>query len=329
MNGKFSNIEAGHLAADADCPGRGLGHAPAAVAVVPSAGDWTKVGTDDRMRYCMRQLVDRYGFPPAGAAGIVGNLWAESAILPNRIEGSSPSTPMRAKNFAGVTTNFTAAQIMDRKSPHQGPKLPGVGLAQWTSPSRRSGLFRHVYNGAARGADVLFNMDAQLDYLDHELRTSYSGVHQVLSSQVVSVEAASDEVVYNYEIPGAILSGHSKLPRADARVQTVFKQRRSPSNRALTAYQSGGGPAGPATFEPFPGESFFHTGRKSPIIAAMHHRLVAEGCNRYQPSVNADVWGPGDVQSYAAWQEKLGFEGDDANGTPGKNSWDKLQVPNV
>ncbi|GAA2341268.1 peptidoglycan-binding protein [Streptomyces caniferus] len=85
---------------------------------------------------------------------------------------------------------------------------------------------------------------------------------------------------------------------------------------------------GPDT-EPFPGESFFDTGRKSPIIAAMHHRLVAEGCNRYESSVNADAWGPGDVKSYAAWQEKLGFEGDDANGLPGKTSWDKLQVPNV
>ncbi|WP_406161970.1 phage tail tip lysozyme [Streptomyces canus] len=325
MNGKFSNIEAGHLPTNANFSSRGPGHAPAAVAMVPSAGDWTKVGTDDRMLYCIRQLVDRYGYPPAGAAGIIGNLWAESAILPNRIEGSSPSTPMRAKNFAGVTTNFTAAQIMDRKSPH-GPKLPGVGLAQWTSPSRRSGLFRHVYNGAALGVDVLFNMDAQLDYLDHELRTSYAGVHQVLSSQVVSVEAASDEVVYNYEIPGAILSGHGKLSRADACVQTVFKQRRAPSNRALTAYQSGGGPA---TFEPFPGASFFHTGQNSPIIAAMHHRLVAEGCNRYKSSANADVWGTGDVKSFAAWQRKLGFEGDDANGTPGKTSWDRLHVPNV
>ncbi|MGJ5803789.1 peptidoglycan-binding protein [Streptomyces europaeiscabiei] len=81
--------------------------------------------------------------------------------------------------------------------------------------------------------------------------------------------------------------------------------------------------------EPFPGASFFHTGRKSPIVAAMHDRLVAEGCNRYQSSAHGDVWGPGDVKSYAAWQQKLDFAGDDANGIPGKLSWDKLQVPNV
>nr|WP_202477176.1 peptidoglycan-binding protein [Streptomyces sp. SID5470] len=81
--------------------------------------------------------------------------------------------------------------------------------------------------------------------------------------------------------------------------------------------------------EPFPGASFFHTGRKSPIIAAMHHRLVAKGCDLYQSHANADVWGPGDVKSYAAWQTKLGYDGAAANGTPGETSWDKLQVPNV
>ncbi|MER6471425.1 peptidoglycan-binding protein [Streptomyces collinus] len=90
-----------------------------------------------------------------------------------------------------------------------------------------------------------------------------------------------------------------------------------------------GGPAAPTDFEPFPGASFFHTSRKSPIIAAMHRRLVAEGCNRYQSSANTDVWGPGDVKSYAAWQRKLRFAGDDVNGIPSKVSWDKLQVPNV
>jgi hypothetical protein len=82
-------------------------------------------------------------------------------------------------------------------------------------------------------------------------------------------------------------------------------------------------------YEPFPGASFFKAGRRSPIIAAMHKRLVAEGCNKYQSSANADVWGSGDERSYAAWQRKLGYAGADADGTPGPTSWSKLQVPNV
>jgi hypothetical protein len=86
---------------------------------------------------------------------------------------------------------------------------------------------------------------------------------------------------------------------------------------------------GKAKYEPFPGASFFKAGRKSPIVAAMHKRLVAVGCNHYQSSANADVWGSGDEASYAAWQRHLGYSGKAADGIPGSTSWAKLQVPNV
>lgn len=83
------------------------------------------------------------------------------------------------------------------------------------------------------------------------------------------------------------------------------------------------------TYEPFPGSAFFKDGRTSPIIKTMRARLIAVGCNRYQSSSNPSVWGSGDEASYAAWQRKRGFSGDDANGTPGKLTWDALKVPNV
>ncbi|WP_410793804.1 peptidoglycan-binding protein [Kribbella sp. C-35] len=91
---------------------------------------------------------------------------------------------------------------------------------------------------------------------------------------------------------------------------------------------------GPRTgFVTFPGKSFFAMGRRSPIIAAMHDRLVAVGCNKYETQTNKDVWGTGDLKSYSAWQKKLGFQGSvaqpgsDADGIPGKQTWDKLKVP--
>ena len=87
-------------------------------------------------------------------------------------------------------------------------------------------------------------------------------------------------------------------------------------------------PAGPR-FEPFPGASFFHTGRKSPVIAAMHRRLVAVDCDRYTSSTGIDVWGSGDERSYTAWQQKLDLEGSAADGIPGRFSWDRLSVPRV
>ncbi len=113
--------------------------------------------------------------------------------------------------------------------------------------------------------------------------------------------------------------GHSQVPENDHQDPGSW-----PEFVGATATQ----PSKPK-YEPFPGASFFKTGRRSPIIAAMHKRLVAEGCNRYQSSANADVWGSGDERSYAAWQRKLGYTGAAADGIPGSTSWAKLQVPNV
>ncbi|WP_328981787.1 peptidoglycan-binding protein [Streptomyces mirabilis] len=89
------------------------------------------------------------------------------------------------------------------------------------------------------------------------------------------------------------------------------------------------GPAGPPAkqYEPFPGSAWFSMGRKSPIVARMHDRLVAEGCNRYQSSANKDTIGSGDKDSYEAFQRKLGFTGTAATWPPGPASWAELKVP--
>ena len=78
--------------------------------------------------------------------------------------------------------------------------------------------------------------------------------------------------------------------------------------------------------EPFPGATFFHGGRHSPIITAMGRRLVAEGCGKYKPGPGPN-WTNADRSSYAAWQRKLGYTGSAADGIPGAASWAKLRVP--
>ncbi|GAA1920821.1 hypothetical protein GCM10009716_31840 [Streptomyces sodiiphilus] len=85
-------------------------------------------------------------------------------------------------------------------------------------------------------------------------------------------------------------------------------------------------PAAPASYEPFPGPSFFRVGRNSPVVTAMGRRLVAEGCGRYQVGPGPQ-WTSVDQASYAAWQRKLGFTGPDADGIPGRTSWNRLKVP--
>jgi hypothetical protein len=130
-----------------------------------------------------------------GTAGFVGNLFPESGVLPSRIEGSAAATPMRSANFAGTTTDFSPEEVMNRSSaanPPVGPRRPGIGLAQWTTPARRAGLF-------AGGASILFDMDGQVSYLVGELQANAS-LNASLSAPGVSVNNASDDVVYRFEI---------------------------------------------------------------------------------------------------------------------------------
>jgi HSP20 family molecular chaperone IbpA len=219
------------------------GPASATAAVTPHT-DWSTVPESERMAYVMTLLVETYGYPEEGAAGLVGNLYEESGLIPSRVEGSDPSAPMRARGASGKVEDFTAEEIMKRKSSKSGPKKPGVGIAQWTTKKRRAGLFKH-------GADILFDMDAQVDYLVNELGTSYAKLDKNLRKPGVTVEAANDDVVYLFEIPGSILEEVEvtapdgtakkkkvKRARTDPQVVKVLERRRKSGKRALKAYRA-------------------------------------------------------------------------------------------
>lgn len=83
-------------------------------------------------------------------------------------------------------------------------------------------------------------------------------------------------------------------------------------------------PAG--AYVPFPGADWFKRNPNSPIITAMGKRLVAQGCGRYRVGPGPQ-WTSVDKASYSLWQRKQGYTGKDADGIPGKASWDALRVP--
>jgi GH25 family lysozyme M1 (1,4-beta-N-acetylmuramidase) len=154
---------------------------------------------------------------------------------------------------------------------------------------------------------------------------------------------ANADALWYPAYPGAAVDSYAEAERASrprpSGVAPLIWQFTSRGGDKSIAYLSAAGlrewagmaapePKPAPRYEPFPGAAFFHAGRRSPIIAAMHRRLVEVGCNHYQSSANADVWGPGDVRSYAAWQRKCGYAGAAADGVPGKTSWDRLKVPN-
>jgi hypothetical protein len=198
---------------------------------------WESLDRDTRTLYVMEKLVATYGYPPGGAAGLVGNLIVESGLIPTRIEGSGEKTPLRMTNNQGQTVDFSAEQVMKLGTPTS-PAKPGIGLAQWTIASRRNGLFAHAFGGEVLDFRAVFHMDGQIDFVAGELQTGFSGVRTVLMNPAVTETDASDEVVYTFERPQAVLQGNTPLPRSDPQVQKVFNDRRPFAQQALQVFRA-------------------------------------------------------------------------------------------
>lgn len=205
--------------------------------------NWERFAIEDRRWVAMRILTADYGFSENAAAGIVGNLEAESAIIPSRLEGSKRATPMRAKGFDGVEAEWAPREIERRsKAERFGPKKAGVGLAQWTSARRRAGLFTHRFDPQLDGAMVLYDMRAQLDYLATELRAKYLDLDRLLRTPDVSVNDAADHFVHDFERPASVLykdaSGVTRRYPIDApEILPTLEKRRGFAALALEAYR--------------------------------------------------------------------------------------------
>ena len=156
-----------------------------------------------------------HGWTPEQAAGIVGNLHFESAGLqPDILEGD---------------------------------KGPGYGLAQWTSPDRKSGLFEYA---AAKGEKTP-SFGTQLEYVQHELDTSQSKAGAALRNAKTIPDAAKI-ITDQYEIPAQpmyekrikaannIISGLLSPTEADASVSPVSQPATTPTpkKQSLSSFEN-------------------------------------------------------------------------------------------
>ncbi|WP_235906302.1 phage tail tip lysozyme [Porcincola intestinalis] len=140
------------------------------------------------------------GLTAEGAAGLMGNLKAESGIIPNRVEILCLKR-LREHGRTYSDQSYTAAvdsgAITKSEFLHPIPgKQYGYGIAQWTSPNRKAGL----YDLAQSKGVSIGDLDTQLEYLIRELNTSYKPVYSVLIS-TNSVQTASDAVLTHFEQP--------------------------------------------------------------------------------------------------------------------------------
>lgn len=129
------------------------------------------------------------GLTPAGAAGLMGNLYAESGLDPQNLQNSFE------KKLGLSDQDYTAAVDCGAYGSFVTDGA-GYGLAQWTYSSRKAALLAYA---KARGRSI-GDLDTQVGYLLRELQSLFPAVLGLLRT-TGSVREASDCVLLQFERP--------------------------------------------------------------------------------------------------------------------------------
>ena len=124
-----------------------------------------------------------------GAAGLMGNLYAESSLKETNLQNSCEARlGMNDAAYTAAVDNGSYTNFVHDSA--------GYGLAQWTYYTRKQGLYNHSKStGRSIG-----NLNMQLEFLSMELNQSYRGVLAGLKG-AGSVEDASYIVLTQFEKP--------------------------------------------------------------------------------------------------------------------------------
>lgn len=134
-------------------------------------------------------LLNLTGGNAFGAAGLMGNLYAESALNPKNLQQSF-------EKKLGYTDDSYTEAVDSGAYDNFAYDGAGYGLAQWTWWSRKEALLKWARECNTSVGDLV----TQLIFLTWEIQTNYSGVLDALRS-ATSVRAASDAVLTGYERP--------------------------------------------------------------------------------------------------------------------------------
>lgn len=129
------------------------------------------------------------GLTDAGAAGLMGNLYAESGLRPNNLQNSyegklgMTDAEYTERVDSGSYTNFVRDSA-------------GYGLCQWTYWSRKEAMLAY----AKKAGKSIGDLEMQLGFLMQELSSGYKTVLATLKT-ASSVRSASDAVLLQFERP--------------------------------------------------------------------------------------------------------------------------------
>ena len=129
------------------------------------------------------------GLNACGAAGLMGNLYAESGLIPTNLQNTYE------KKLGYTDAAYTAA-VDSGAYTNFAKDSAGYGLAQWTYHTRKAALLAFA---KAAGKSV-GDLETQLAFLVKELRESFKLVHYVLVT-ATDVKTASNVVLLQFEKP--------------------------------------------------------------------------------------------------------------------------------
>lgn len=140
------------------------------------------------------------GLSPAGAAGLMGNLYAESTLNPMNLQNSfEKKLGMKDVEYVAAVDSGAYGNFVRDSA--------GFGLAQWTYWTRKEALLNYAKKVGASIGDL----EMQLNFLFQELK-GYTAVYGVLRT-AKTVQEASNIVLTKYERP-ANMSAAVKAKRA-------------------------------------------------------------------------------------------------------------------
>lgn len=124
-----------------------------------------------------------------GVAGLMGNLYAESALRPNNLQNTYEKS-------LGLSDVQYTAKVDDGSYTNFVKDSAGYGLAQWTYWSRKQALQEY----AKASGKSIGDLDMQLAFIWKELSEGYKALLKTLQT-VTSVTDASTAVLTQYERP--------------------------------------------------------------------------------------------------------------------------------
>ena len=167
------------------------------------------------------------GMSPAGVAGLMGNLYAESGLNPQNLQNTYE------KRLGFTDASYTAA-VDSGAYANFVRDGAGYGLAQWTYWSRKEAMLNYAKKTGASIGDLIM----QLDFMYQELK-GYVAVFQVLRT-AQTVKEASDIVLTKYERPadmsGAVKAKRASYGQAFYDAYTTEKEASTMSNSPLVTY---------------------------------------------------------------------------------------------